>query len=859
MTNQFEEMLEQLRERLADKYEVESLLGAGGMGAVYLARDIKHDRSVAIKVLHPEFAQSLGAERFLREVSVTAKLSHPHILPLYDSGDADGYLYYVMPLIEGEDLSDRIERDKQLPIKEAVHLAKEVAEALGYAHSLGLVHRDIKPGNIMLSGGHAIVVDFGIARAVDAAGGEKITQTGMSVGTPAYMSPEQSVGDSVDGRADLYSLGCVLYEMLVGQIPFTGPTPMAIMARHTMDNVPPPTIMREAIPDELEDVIMQAMAKTPADRFQTGMEMAESLDMVDVHTAMHRRPSIAMRQSGMVRQSMVGRQSAMFEQPLPLWRRMVVPAVAVLGIAGIGFGAWAAIGSGGGGGMSDVLDPDRIAVLYFEDLSSDSALAPIADGLTEALIDELGRANVNVVSRNGVLPYRDGDVARDSIARALDVGTLVVGQLEPRAGGNVMVTTRLVDGNTGEDVGERETFTIASTEIISARDSVAVGVSNSLRSRIGGNVDLRASRLGTESVEAWAAFRRAERQRQEAEDLLRARSTEGVPALLAAADSLLQVAEQADPDWMDPVVSRGWVFHDRSQTEEGERAGRTIQEGLDLAERALRADARNADALHLRGTLRFRLYQERITTDEDEWNQLLFDAIEDLEGAVDLDPRLSGAYVTLSVIYYEPQVDRVPDAAMAARQGLDRDPYQRGADRLIDRVFWAQLDQESLRDAQDWCERGAERFPDAVAFRRCQLWLLVTERMEPDTMRAQQLLAEMDSLLPDAPAADLLRAENQVIFGGIVGRAGDTDRAREILEASEQFSRTSGLDDEQELVGYVAMMYTQYGEVDAAIDLLKRYVAANPHHNFAAEAGTVWWWRPVVRSPRWEEVARLGR
>ena len=465
MTDQLQEMLEALREPLSDKYEMQSLLGAGGMGAVYLARDIKHDRSVAIKVLHPEFAQSLGAERFLREVSVTAKLSHPHILPLYDSGDANGFLYYVMPLIEGEDLGDRITREKQLPIKDAVLIAKEVAEALGYAHSMGLVHRDIKPGNIMLSGGHAIVVDFGIARAVDAAGGEKITQTGMSVGTPAYMSPEQSSGEEVDARADLYSLGCVLYEMLVGQIPFTGPTPMAIMARHTMDTVPPPTIMREAIPDELEDVIMQAMAKTPADRFQTGMEMTEALDMVDVYTAMHRRPSIAMRQSGMMRKSVVGRQSAMFDIAQPWWRRALVPGVAGLTAVGIAAGAWAAFGRSGGTALGSGLDPQRIAVLYFDDLSSDGALSGIADGLAEELIEELQRANVTVTSANGVRPYRGSNVARDSIARALGVGTLVVGTLEQRPGDSVLITTRIVDGSTLENIGDPDRSTVSSSEI----------------------------------------------------------------------------------------------------------------------------------------------------------------------------------------------------------------------------------------------------------------------------------------------------------------------------------------------------------------------------------------------------------
>ena len=224
--------LERLKTALADTYAVESELGAGGMATVYLARDLKHDRLVAVKVLRSEIAASLGHERFLREIQVTAKLTHPHILPLYDSGDADGFLYYVMPYVEGESLADMIHREQQLALHDAVRITREAASALAYAHSLGLVHRDIKPANIMLSGGHAVVADFGIARAVSEAGGEKITQTGMAVGTPTYMSPEQAAGEErLDGRSDVYALGCVLYEMLVGQPPFTGPNAQSIIAR----------------------------------------------------------------------------------------------------------------------------------------------------------------------------------------------------------------------------------------------------------------------------------------------------------------------------------------------------------------------------------------------------------------------------------------------------------------------------------------------------------------------------------------------------------------------------------------------------------------------------------------------------
>ena len=213
---------------LADRYRIERELGAGGMATVYLAEDLKHDRKVAIKVLRPELAMALGAERFLREIATTANLRHPHILPLYDSGEAGGFLYYVMPLVEGESLRDRLDRQKQLPIDEALSISREVADALGYAHQRGIIHRDIKPENILLEGGHAVVADFGIARAISRAGADKLTATGISVGSPLYMSPEQAAGDAnLDGRSDLYALGCVLYEMLGGQAPFTGPTKKA--------------------------------------------------------------------------------------------------------------------------------------------------------------------------------------------------------------------------------------------------------------------------------------------------------------------------------------------------------------------------------------------------------------------------------------------------------------------------------------------------------------------------------------------------------------------------------------------------------------------------------------------------------
>ncbi|MEP7324321.1 MAG: serine/threonine-protein kinase, partial [Gemmatimonadota bacterium] len=246
-----------LREALAGQYAIERMLGQGGMATVYLAQDVKHDRLVAVKVLNPEVSSSVGADRFLREIRLAASLQHPHILGVYDSGEASDVLYYVMPFVEGESLRDRLNRETLLPVEEAVLLAREIADALGYAHAHGVVHRDIKPENVLLSGGHAVIADFGIALAVSQSGPERLTQTGTSIGTAAYMSPEQAAGESgVDGRSDIYSLGCVLYEMLSGRPPFTGPSARAIMAQHSMELVPSLQIVRQSIPDELEDAVL---------------------------------------------------------------------------------------------------------------------------------------------------------------------------------------------------------------------------------------------------------------------------------------------------------------------------------------------------------------------------------------------------------------------------------------------------------------------------------------------------------------------------------------------------------------------------------------------------------------------------
>ena len=366
-----------LQAPLADRYTIERELGAGGMATVYLAEDLKHHRRVAIKVLRPELAAALGPDRFLREIATTANLRHPHILPLYDSGEAGGFLFYVMPYVEGESLRDRLAREKQLPLDDALQIAREVADALSYAHSRGVIHRDIKPENILLESGHAVVADFGIARAVSAAGGDRLTQTGVTVGTPAYMSPEQAAGEQdLDGRSDLYSLGCVLYEMLAGQAPFTGPTVGSVLAQHLSAQPPDVTTIRPSVPGWVVTAVQRCLAKTPADRFNPVAQFGEAI-----------APRATADVAATVR---------------PMRRRLgtvPVAAFAVIAVALAVAAAWFSMRPEPGFRLADA-DPTVIAVLPFEVRGSDE-FAYLREGMVDLLSTKLdGVGGLRVVDPN---------------------------------------------------------------------------------------------------------------------------------------------------------------------------------------------------------------------------------------------------------------------------------------------------------------------------------------------------------------------------------------------------------------------------------------------------------------------------
>jgi len=448
-------MLDRLKASISDRYEIIKELGRGGMATVYLAMDVKHEREVAIKVLLPELSATIGAERFEREIKVAAKLQHPNILGLFDSGEAGGLLFYVMPFVKGESLRDRLDREGQLPVEDAIQLTLEVADALGFAHQQNIVHRDIKPENVMISNGHALVADFGIARAVEEGGAAKLTQTGMAVGTPVYMSPEQAVGEKVGPTADIYSLGCMLYEMLAGEPPFTGKNATQIMARHAMEQVPSVRIVRQSVPEEVEEAIFAALGKSPADRPQTCAQFTEILGMPLGATSTMRamgRTSTRRVPTGSTRAYRTMALEAMEPEPVPVWRKPWAIALIALVVVGGGFGAyWFGFRDTGPAIEVGGLDPHNVAVLYFDDTSTDKSLGYLADGVTEALIQRLGQVQgLSVRTRNAVEPWRAATVSADSIGRALNAGTIVRGAVEQQ-GDKLRVSVRLVDGNSGAD------------------------------------------------------------------------------------------------------------------------------------------------------------------------------------------------------------------------------------------------------------------------------------------------------------------------------------------------------------------------------------------------------------------------
>ncbi|HEU5153975.1 MAG TPA: serine/threonine-protein kinase, partial [Gemmatimonadales bacterium] len=437
-------LFERLGEALASRYKVERELGQGGMAKVFLAHDLKYERAVAVKVLRPDVAADVGASRFLREIQIAARLHHPHILPLYDSDQADGLLYYVMPYIEGESLRQRLLRERQLPVPEALQIAREVADALSYAHSCNVVHRDIKPANILLDSGHALVADFGVARAV---GGAQ-TSSGHVIGTPAYMSPEQVDGSEyLDGRSDIYSLGAVLFEMLTGEPPFRGSTVTAIIANRLTSPAPSPRQFRDLVPEAVDAAVKKSMANLPADRFTSATQFAEA----------------------------------------------------------IGTAATTAIAVGAAQAITQEAGPKAVAVLPFENMSTDPENEYFSDGITDDIIAQLSKISaLKVISRTSSMQYKKTTKKIAAIAEELGVGAILEGSVR-KAGTRVRIVVHLVDPRSEKHLWG-ETFDRQLTDVFEVQSEVAQQITGALAVTLSPEEKQRVEKKATGDAEAYNLY-----------------------------------------------------------------------------------------------------------------------------------------------------------------------------------------------------------------------------------------------------------------------------------------------------------------------------------------------------------------
>jgi serine/threonine-protein kinase len=841
------ELLERLKAALSDRYDVERELGQGGMATVFLARDIRHERRVAIKVLHEDLGAAVGAERFRREIAIATSLTHPHILTLYDSGEAGGMLFYVMPFIEGESLRHRMDREKQLPIDQALKITGEVASALGYAHRKGIVHRDIKPENILLEDGHAIVADFGIARAVMADGGGALTKTGMSLGTPTYMSPEQAFAEKdIDGRSDMYSLACVLYEMLTGEPPFSGPNAQAIMARHSMSEVPSMQIVRATVPDEVEDVVQKALAKAPADRFATIDEFAQELQecVIDYQTTTRRALTGTRTMRGTT-----SRRVPALPPPSPWYKKPIVLGAAAFLVLAAGSTAYWTLGRSTGvtDQGSSGRDTKRVAVMYFEDLSSDKHLGHIADGITESLINQLSDVNeLDVVSQSGVEKFRGAQFNFDSVEAVLNAGILVRGTVSDE-GDKLSVSVRLVDGNSGVDI-ERKSIERPKGDVLAIRDSVASQVASFLKPIVGRELNIRNSRLGTTNVAAWTLVQQAEKLRKDGAAQAAAGQVPASRISFARADSLLSRAETMDPNWVDPIVEKASVALARVHaTDDPIEAKPWIEQGLSDAKRALQRKANNPDALELVGVFLRDQWRLSLVSNPREADRLLDSAQTSLEKAVAIEPSKAQAWSVLSEVYQ--QKDKFEDSKVAAQHAFEADAFLSGTDEVVWRLFAISYDLNALPDAVKYCDEGAQRFPSNPRFARCKLLLFTTRAVEPDINAVQSAAQRLKDLTP-AAEWKLRGHMAQMVVAGVLGRSGSPDSARKVLIAA----RPTAADDPQgTLAGFEAFIWTLLGtpkDTTEAINVLTRYISANPQHRDGYANSRSWWWQGLKNDPR---------
>jgi eukaryotic-like serine/threonine-protein kinase len=832
-----EHVTERLRNALAGRYAIQRELGRGGMATVFLAEDLKHHRQVALKVLNPELAEVLGGERFLREIEIAAGLHHPHILPLYDSGEADGLLYYAMPYAEGESLRDRLSREKQLPVDDALKIAREVADALSYAHGRGVVHRDIKPENILLESGHAVVADFGIARAISAAGGEQLTATGLAIGTPAYMSPEQAAGSyELDGRSDLYSLGCVLYEMLAGHPPFAGATVGSLVYQHLTASPPNITSIRPSVPGRVTAALERALAKTPADRFSHAAHFAEALSP---------------------RESAV---SATVAAPAPAARRVprlaliAFPAILVVGAALL----LLRVGGDPPGPPASAYPRTALAVLPFQNLSADAEHAYFAGGLHDELLTHLSKvAAISLRGRTSVMGYAETTKPIRQIAGELEVGALVEGSVQV-VGGRLRVNVQLIDAATDEYLWA-ESYDRTLDDAFAIQSDVAQRVVAAVGAALGGAERDALGLAPTANAEAYRLYLQGReyyrrpgyiRQSQEIAQLLYERALELDPEFVMAWAALSEVHGQMH--WLRYDTSPERVARQREAAEMalrlapeapearmamglwhywGRRDYATALREFDVALQGMPNDAR---LISLIGFVHRRL---------GNWDEV----IAAFERATQLDPRDANLFLdvgglSLRAMRRYPEEVRAYDRALSLAPDLHGAAVQRGetyvlwqgqldtlrsalarvpADQFLGdraRLFFRERDADGLLAFVGTRRHAA--FESQRAFLPPSLFAAWAHGLKGDRPAARaafdSALAVVDSAMRDIPDDWRLHAARGLALAGL-GRRDGAVREAAWLQRSVVY-REDAYDGPSQVGPARARILAQAGEADAALD-----------------------------------------
>jgi serine/threonine-protein kinase len=753
------DLREHLQATFGSAYRVDDEMHGAGMSRVFLAVEAQFGRHVVIKVLPPELSATVTFERFKREIQIVAQFHHPHIVPIITAGQSGDLLYYVMPLVGTETLRDVMRRQRELPLDAVIRYAGDVADALAYAHTLGVVHRDVKPENILLEGGRAMLADFGIARAIErAVGVESVTSTGLAVGTPLYMSPEQAAADKkLDGRSDIYSLACVVFEMLAGHPPFQAGTTRAIIAMHMNERPPSIRTVRPDLLPAVDTAILKALSKSPADRFATAREFIDALQGGG-NAPQPSRPS---------------RRGLGALIPMVAFSVAAIAAAVIIGRR---------IGTRTAGRD---LDPSHIAVLQFDAQGAD--LTPVANGLSRDLIVALQNVpGLSVLSPEGVQGL--ANQRPDSIGRALDVGTIVNATLE-RAGDSLQLDIRLIESSSSLQRASSRIRKPAS-QFLRMRDSLVSEVAEQLRRRLGRDIRLREWRSQTKSDNAWTL-------RQTAEELLQYEATmrrnpgDLSPQLrvLARADSLLAAASRADRGWSDPVVARARIYVRIADYFEGAKSLDQVAAGLRMLEHIDPKWNSDPNILGVRGHLRYlRVFYGGAGGSA---NAILDSARTDLIAATSANEHLADAWSSLSSV--QRLYGDLTGSVLSARRALATDAYLRWVPSATSKLVYALIYSDSAAEARRVCLRAVTRYPNDPAINTCELGVLgYTGAGGDDAKRVWTLVAENERTGPWQLAAGISPIA-RYFAAAVLARSGMRDSAMRVVAETRRVAERAGL------------------------------------------------------------------